>query len=84
MYYTYVLQSQKDGNLYVGYTMDLRKRVLAHNSGRISSTRYRSPFRLVYYEACRVQSDALRREKYLKTAYGKRYLKNRLTDDRKA
>ena len=83
MHYTYVLLSQKDKKFYVGYTADLRKRVLAHNSGRISSTRYRSPPHLVYYEACRTRSDALHREKYLKTAYGKRYIKNRLKDDLK-
>ncbi|GAF95165.1 unnamed protein product, partial [marine sediment metagenome] len=41
----------------------------------------RRPFQLVYYEACLGQQDALRREKYLKTAYGKRYLKNRLREE---
>jgi putative endonuclease len=33
---------------------------------------------LVYYEMCKDQSDAYRREKYLKTGMGKRYIKNRL------
>ena len=77
----YVLKSQKDGNFYVGYTFDLKKRLQSHNSGHVPSTKYRMPFDLVYYEACCSQSDALRREKYLKTAYGKRYIKNRLKDD---
>jgi putative endonuclease len=78
MYYVYVLKSEKDGNMYVGCTGDLRERVVLHNAGQVKSTRDRRPFELVYYEACRNQKDALRREKYLKTAYGKRYLKNRL------
>jgi len=78
MYYVYVLRSEKDGNMYVGYTTDLRERLVLHNAGKVKSTRARRPFRLVYYEACLNQQDALRREKYLKTAYGKRYLKNRL------
>jgi len=78
MHYVYVLKSQKDGNMYVGYTADLRERLALHNAGKVKSTKARRPFQLVYYEACLGQQDALRREKYLKTAYGKRYLKNRL------
>ena len=78
MYYVYVLQSEADTKLYVGYTGDLRVRLRLHNTGRVESTQARRPLKLVYYEACLNQEDALKREKYLKTAYGKRYLKNRL------
>jgi len=77
----YVLRSRKDGNHYVGYTADLKRRLDAHNQGQVPSTMQRLPMELVYYEASRSQSDALRREKYLKTSYGKRYIKNRLRDD---
>ena len=78
MYYTYILQSQKDRKFYVGYTGDLRKRLLEHNDGRIKSTKNRIPFKLVYFEACLSQQDATHREKYLKTSWGKRYIKQRL------
>ena len=81
MYYVYVLLSQKDSQFYTGFTKDLRRRVSEHNSGKVPSTRRRIPLDLVYYEASRNESDALHREKYLKTAYGKRYLKNRLRND---
>ena len=81
MYYVYVLLSQKDSKFYTGFTKDLRRRVSEHNSGKVPSTRRRIPLDLVYYEASRNESDALHREKYLKTAYGKRYLKNRLRND---
>jgi putative endonuclease len=81
MFYVYVLKSQKDGNYYVGYTVDLKQRLRVHNSGHVPSTKYRVPLDLVYYEASRYQSDALKREKYLKTAYGKRYIKMRIKDD---
>jgi len=80
MFYVYVLRSCSDNGFYVGYTKDLRERLKAHNSGRVRSTEKRLPVELVYYEACLNQNDAFRREKYLKTAYGKRYLKNRLRD----
>ncbi len=78
MFYTYVLLSKKDNRLYTGYTGDLRKRFIAHNSGKVQATKNRGPFELIYYEACLNEQDATAREKYLKTGMGKRYLKNRL------
>ena len=78
MFYIYILQSQKDKHFYTGYTIDLKKRLFEHNSGKVLSTKNRLPFSLVYYEACLNQKDATHREKYLKTAWGKRYIKQRL------
>ncbi|MDA3859887.1 MAG: GIY-YIG nuclease family protein [Melioribacteraceae bacterium] len=77
-YYTYVLQSLKDNKFYVGYTKNLENRIEEHNNGKVSSTKERRPLELVYSESCLNQNDALRREKYLKTAYGKQYIKNRI------
>ncbi len=79
-YYVYVLRSLKDGHFYTGYSEDLKQRITEHQSGRVTSTKSRLPVELIYYEACRTQADATRREKYLKTAWGKRYLKARLQD----
>lgn len=70
--------SQKDGNFYTGYTKDLKERVMQHQSGKVPSTKNRLPLDLVYYEACLNQQDATHREKYLKTSWGKRYLKTRI------
>jgi putative endonuclease len=81
MFYVYVLRSLKDDQLYVGYTSDLKNRISEHNSGKVFSTRSRRPFELVYYEASRNEQDALKREKYLKTTYGKRYIKGRVKYD---
>jgi len=78
MYYTYVLQSKKDGKWYTGFTQDLRKRFNEHQKGQSLYTKHRGPFRLVYYEACINEQDARSRERYLKSGMGKRYLKNRL------
>ena len=77
-HYVYVLRSLKDENLYVGATGDLRLRFSQHEGGSVASTVNRRPLELVYYEACRSQKGAFKREKYLKTAWGKRYLKARL------
>ena len=59
----------------------MKRRLIEHNAGEVLSTKHRKPFELIYYEACRQQEDALRRERYLKTTYGKRYLKNRMKSD---
>ena len=76
--YVYVLRSKLDHRFYVGLTRDLIKRLSAHNAGQVNSTRKRAPFELVYWEGCLNESDAAKREKYLKTAWGKRYIKTRL------
>ena len=78
MFYTYVLQSAVDGQFYTGYTADLKLRFEAHQKGQVKSTKQRLPLTLIYYEACLSQEDALRRERYLKTYNGKRFLHNRL------
>ncbi len=78
MRYVYVLQSQKDGKNYVGYTKNLKLRFEQHNNGLVPSTKNRRPLVLIYYEACLNQQDATKREKYLKTVHGKRYIKSRL------
>jgi putative endonuclease len=79
MYYVYILQSLKDKFFYVGYTLNLKNRIEKHKKGLVFSTKMRKPLKLVYYEACLNKDDAIKREKYLKTSWGKRYIKNRLS-----
>jgi putative endonuclease len=77
-YYTYVLISNKDNKLYIGWTDDLVKRIKDHNLGKVESTKYRMPLNLVYYEACLSKEKAIKREKQLKTGFGRSWLKNRI------
>ena len=77
-YYTYILKSISDGKLYVGFTKDLRKRIQEHNTGLVTATKNRCPWRLIYYEACLTADKALKREKYFKTGFGRRFLKDRI------
>lgn len=77
-FYVYVLRSLKDGKNYVGFTRDLGARINEHNCGKVISTKNRFPFELVYWEGCLNQQDATKREKYLKSSWGKRYIKNRI------
>ena len=75
MYFVYILQSDKDGKFYVGYTNNVRRRVYEHNNGEVSITKHRRPFRLVYLEGYLNQQDATSREKFFKTGWGRTHLK---------
>ena len=77
-YYTYVLQSKTKGNFYTGTTKNLKQRLKQHNNGIVVSTKSMRPLQLIYFEACPNKDDAYRRERYLKSGMGKRYLRNRL------
>ena len=68
----------KDMDFYTGSTKDLKLRFEQHNKGLVESTKDRRPFKLIYYEAYLDQNDATKREKYLKTYTGRRYLPKRL------
>ena len=78
-YYVYVLES-KEGDIYIGYTNDLRKRLQEHNRQKNKSTKYGIPWKFIHYEAYRNRDDARRREKYLKTSQGARLLKRMLKE----
>lgn len=78
MCYVYVLQSKKDNKFYTGFTRDLNRRIEEHNAGISKATIGRTPLKLVYYEFCLNQKDAMKREEYLKTTWGKRYINNRI------
>jgi len=66
MFYVYVIKSKKDDKLYIGFTNDLRKRLVQHNQGLNKSTKHRITFVLVYYEAYFSEKDARIRERKLK------------------
>ncbi len=78
MYYSYVLQSEKDNGFYIGFTEDFKLRFEQHTKGQVESTKNRRPLKLIYYEACLNQKDATKREKYLKSYHGKMFIHNRL------
>jgi putative endonuclease len=78
MWYVYILQSSKDKKYYTGSTNDLKRRFNEHDAGKVFSTKNRRPLELIYYEAGLDRIKARKREKYLKTAWGKRYLKERI------
>lgn len=78
MFYIYILKSKADNKFYTGFSSNLRERIKEHNSGRVQSTKNRRPLELIYYEAYKEKTNALRREKFLKTTKGKQQLKKQL------
>ncbi len=79
-FYVYVLESIKNGNLYIGRTKDLKKRLKEHNYGLVFSTKPYRPWQIIFCEAYKNVEDAKRREHYLKTSQGSRLLKRMLKE----
>ena len=71
----YILLSKIDIKLYIGYSNNVRHRIKEHNSGKVKATRNRKPLKLIYCESYVNREDAMHREKYLKSGWGRHYLK---------
>ena len=79
MFYTYVTLSNKDNTTYIGYTSDLRQRMIDHNAGKTRSIKHKMPLELIYYEAYTNSTLARKREIELKTnSFKKKELFERL------
>jgi len=78
MYFVYILQSEKNRSLYIGYTNDIFRRLKEHNEGKSKFTKSFKPYRLIFYEAFLNQRDAKAREEYLKSGWGFRSIKKML------
>jgi putative endonuclease len=78
MYYAYVIKSLSVDFLYKGHCENLVKRLAEHNEGMTKSIKPYIPFKLIYFEEFLQREDAVIREKYFKTAAGRRYLKQKM------
>ena len=74
MYYTYVIYSEDYDRRYIGHTSNLEARLKYHNAGKVRSTKPWQPWRLVYTEKFETRADAVKRERYLKTGWGRLWL----------
>jgi len=83
MFYVYILQSLTNGDLYAGFSKDLKTRIKSHFTKDVHTTKRMGDIRLIFYEAYLSEKDARRREKYFKTTKGKRTLKLILEDSLK-
>lgn len=75
MFYVYVLKSLKNNKRYVGFTSkDVKIRLQEHNSGSNQWTRQNKPFKLIHFEHFEIKTKALKREKFLKSGQGRKWL----------
>ena len=79
MYYVYVLHSlKKSDRYYIGYTLDLEKRLKEHNNGKSSHTKPWLPWEVETYIVFKSKSKAQEFEKYLKSGSGHAFFRKRL------
>ncbi len=78
MYIVYVLKSSVANKSYVGFTDNLQRRLAEHNSGLSSFTKKYKPWNLIYRENFKNYDDAVKREKYLKSASGRKLVLKQL------
>ncbi|MBI3519120.1 MAG: GIY-YIG nuclease family protein, partial [Bacteroidetes bacterium] len=71
----YALYSEKHHKIYIGYTSNIEQRLLAHNELETKgfTLKYR-PWKVMYTEAFDEKSEAMKREKQLKTAKGREFV----------
>jgi len=74
MYYIYILKSFSSGRFYIGQTNNLEQRLKRHNENRVKSTRNRGPWKLVYQDKFETRSEAVIRERYLKSMKSKLFI----------
>ncbi len=79
-YYVYIIKSS-EGFRYTGFTEDLQKRLIEHNEKKLSFwTKRGSNWKLIYKEEYEIKTEALKRERWLKTGVGRDFLKNSVSD----
>lgn len=74
-FYVYILLSLKNQSLYIGYTTNLKNRLILHAKGQVPSTKARAPFKLIHYEYFVNEKDTKAREEFLKSGYGRKQIK---------
>jgi putative endonuclease len=77
-FYAYLLRSLHFPYLYKGHCEDLEERLKQHNAGKTISIRKYVPFEIAYFEKFQTREEAIAREKYFKSAAGRRFLKSKL------
>jgi len=74
MYYVYVIKSLVHDTRYIGSTSNVVKRITEHNNGKCRYTSGRKPWGLIYQEEYKTRSEAMKREKFLKSGQGRKWL----------
>jgi putative endonuclease len=79
MYTIYILQSLKDNRTYVGYSADVNRRLSEHNNGKVTATKNRKPFKIIFTEKIDTLGEAKKRELYWKSRAGRKKMERLFT-----
>ena len=74
MFFTYILQSQKDQSFYIGFTSNLEQRLQQHNKATSGYTSTKKPWKVVYFETFEFETDARKRERAIKKKKSRKYI----------
>jgi putative endonuclease len=74
MFFVYILESEKNGRFYVGYSEDPQRRLADHNVGKVISTRNHRPWIKVFEETFNTETEAIRREREIKSKKSRTFL----------
>jgi putative endonuclease len=74
MYGVYILRSKKDKSLYIGYSNSIKRRVNEHQKGQCFSTANKRPWEIIYCELYKNREDAVHRESFFKSGWGRNYI----------
>ncbi len=77
-YVVYVLENKDDKSWYIGFTTNLKQRILEHKYKKSPYTSKKENWKLIYAEMYLNKFDALGREKFLKSGSGRQFLKKQL------
>jgi len=75
MHGVYILRSKKGGSIYTGYSSNIKRRIEEHQKGKVSATKDKRPLELIYCELYKNKIDAMHREKFFKSGWGRNYIK---------
>jgi putative endonuclease len=78
MFFVYIIYSESNDSYYIGMTENIESRLAAHNKKEVKSTKSFAPWKLVHREEYLTRLEARIREKYLKSAAGRRWRKYNL------
>lgn len=73
-FFVYILESLKDGRLYIGQTNNIDDRIKRHNSGQVTATLNRRPLKIIHAEKFKTRVESMQREKYLKALKSSKYI----------
>jgi len=82
VFFLYILQSESTSRYYIGQTQDVTERVAYHDSNYSKSLKNRGPWKLVYTEEFETRSEAVRRERQLKSWKDRRMIEKLLSASR--